>query len=110
MRLLSCVHILHVCQKVQYICHIRPRPLCVLAYLQQADTLPLAPGHPLVTTLTAITINNRKTIDQQSGPLWTIYEHVLLTRASSHARCAMRMLSQRHERNIVPLRTHEQLA
>ena len=38
MRLLSCVLILHVCPNAQNICHMRPRPLCALAYLQQVET------------------------------------------------------------------------
>ena len=90
---------------------MRPRPLCVLAYLQQDETnTPYSLGHPLVTTLTATAIKKSTKIDQQSCPLWTIYECVLLTHATSHARCAMHMLSQRHERNSFLLQTHEQLA
>ena len=103
MRLLSCqcVHILHVCPKVRYICHMRPRLLCVLAYLQQAEThTPHSPRHPLVNTLPTTTIKNSTKTDQQSGPPWTISERVLLTQATSHAHQEMHMLSQRHERRI----------
>ena len=80
----GCVRILHVCPNVRDMCHMRPRQRCVVAYLQQTETnTPHSPWHPVVTTLTATTIKTSTKIDQQSVPLWTISERVLLTHATS---------------------------
>ena len=78
---------------------MRPRPLCVLALASSGNLLDCHHNKEKSTK-----------IDQQSGPLWTISEHVLLTHATSHACCAMRMLPQRHERKSFPLQTQQQLA
>jgi len=78
---------------------MRPRPLCVLALSSIGNLIDCHHNQ-----------ENSTKIDQQSGPLCAISEHVLFTHATSHACCAMHMLSQRHERKSFLLQTHEQLA